>query len=255
MAKRKKRKHMTPAEKRELRRLAEAHLHTEEGLGFGSKLREAVFGFNDGLVSTFAIVVGVTGAMLASKVIVLTGLANLVAGAFSMGLGSYLSLKSENEYYDKKLAEERAEIKRVPHIEREEIRILYMRKGFKGKLLDQIVKKITSNEELWLEVMMEDEFGLSNKGHTNPKFLGLIMGCSFIVGAIIPIVPFFFFDVAQGALQITILVSLLGLFFAGIIKSFFAKEHWLKVGLEMVAVGGIAATATFFIGEFFVGLV
>lgn len=250
----KKYKKLTAAQKKALRKEAEEHLYHEDATGFGGKLRQAVFGFNDGLVSTFAVVAGVAGAMLGSRVIILAGLANLVAGAFSMGLGSYLSLKSEKEYYAKQLEYEKKEIERVPEVEREEIRIMYERKGFKSKLLDQIVKTITSDKKRWLKVMMEEEFGLGDRTIIQPKLLGFIMSCAFVIGAVIPIIPFLF-GALTNALQVTIIVSFVGLFLGGVVKSFFAKEHWLKVGLEMVAIGAISATATFFIGEFFSKLV
>ena len=246
-------KRLTPKEKQHLRKLAEEHLCTEESAEFGGKLRQAVFGFNDGLVSTFAVVAGVAGAMLGSRVIILTGLANLVAGAFSMGLGSYLSLKSENEYYDKQLVDEQKEIETKPDIEREEVRIIYMKKGFSGKLLDKMVDKITSNKQLWLDVMMKEEFGLSRNACAEPRLLGLIMSGAFVIGSIIPILPYFFFPLNGEALKITIAFSLIGLFLAGVIKSFFTKEHWLKVGLEMVAIGAVSAGATYFIGQWFAG--
>jgi len=109
--------------------------HEESHVTIGGLLREVVFGFNDGLVSTFAIIAGLTGGLVENKTILLGALATLFAGAFSMGLGTYLGNKSEREIYESELAREKYEIKTVPELERQEIRDIYAEKGFKGKLL------------------------------------------------------------------------------------------------------------------------
>ncbi|PIQ77284.1 iron transporter [Candidatus Peregrinibacteria bacterium CG11_big_fil_rev_8_21_14_0_20_46_8] len=221
--------------------------HEESHVTIGGLLREVVFGFNDGLVSTFAIIAGLTGGLVENKTILLGALATLFAGAFSMGLGTYLGNKSEREIYESELAREKYEIKTVPELERQEIRDIYAEKGFKGKLLEDIVAKITSDEKLWLETMMREELGFAEKP-PNPIKNAVYMSIAFTFGAFIPTVPFLFEGAATNLFLVSSGLSIVALLGAGAYKTRFTKKNVAWSAFETLLVGVIAASGTYGIG-------
>ena len=233
------------------RKEARQAYHAEEHIKGGSYIREFILGFNDGLVSIFSLVTGVVGAAVSSKIVILAGLAGLTAGATSMGLNNYISSKSQTEFYKSEVERERKEIEKVPKREREEIVAVYKSKGFEGKLLKQVVNKITSDKKTWLKVMVEEELGLFGGDFENPYKIALITGISFIFGALIPIAPYLFISNVSSGLLYSAIASILGLFIVGSAKTMITKKNWLKSGAEMVMVGVLAAGAAYFIGGLF----
>jgi len=225
--------------------------HAEEHIKGGSYIREFILGFNDGLVSIFSLVTGVVGAAVSNKIVILAGVAGLAAGATSMGLNNYISSKSQTEFYKSEVERERKEIENVPKREREEIVAVYKLKGFEGKLLKQVVDKITSDKKRWLKVMMEEELGLFGDDFENPYKIALITGISFIFGALIPIAPYLFISNISSGLIYSAIASILGLFIVGSAKTMITKKNWLKSGAEMVMVGVLAAAASYSIGSLF----
>src|SRR5690554_1042763 len=131
----------------------------------GIYLKDFIYGAVDGAVTTFAIVAGVAGAGLSASVIIILGIANLVADGFSMAVGNYLGTRAENELRDKARQRELDEIDKYPAGEREEIRQIYARKGFDGELLEQVVEVITSERERWADVMLQEEYGMALNDH------------------------------------------------------------------------------------------
>ena len=233
------------------RKEARQAYHAEEHIKGGSYIREFILGFNDGLVSIFSLVTGVVGAAVSSKIVILAGLAGLTAGATSMGLNNYISSKSQTEFYKSEVERERKEIENIPEREKAEIEAVYKLKGFEGKLLKQVVNKITSDKKLWLKVMMEEELGLFGDDFENPYKIALITGISFIFGALIPIAPYLFISNVSSGLLYSAIASILGLFIVGSAKTMITKKNWLKSGFEMVMVGVLAAGAAYFIGGLF----
>lgn len=217
--------------------------HKESHSKTGGLLKEAVFGFNDGVISTFAIIAGMTGGFAEQKTILLAALATLFAGAFSMGLGTYLGSKSEKDLYESELKREIYEVENLPHIERQEIRDIYGKKGFKGELLEKIVEQIASNRKVWIETMMQQELGFA-KSPPKPGINGFVMSGAFIAGSIIPTFPYFFgvnFELALG-------LSVAGLIFAGVFKTKFTRKNVFLSALETLLVGAVAAAGTYGIG-------
>ncbi len=125
-----------------------------------SYLSDFIYGGIDGSVTTFAIVAGVTGASLSPTIVLILGFGNLFADGFSMAVGNYLSTKSKKEYAEKVRRSEQDSVRNVPDEERNEIREIFVQKGFSGKQRDDAVDTITSNKEIWVETMMKDEFGI-----------------------------------------------------------------------------------------------
>ena len=211
-------------------------------------IRDIIFGFNDGLVSTLALVAGLTGALLTNKVIVIAGLAEVAAGAISMGLGAYISSKSQQEYYTTQIKTERYAISKYPDMERKEIEKIYMKKGLRGKELKEIVDTITANKKRWLNTTLQEGLGLTGLSKYNPKRIAIIFFLSFIIGAVIPLFPFTAFSVLT-SFKIAIVSSVIAVFIVGAVKTYYTKRNWFKSGIEMVMIAGIATIAAFYIGQ------
>ncbi len=222
--------------------------HHESHQKIGDFLKEAVFGLNDGVVSTFAVVAGLTGGVIENKTILLAALATLVAGGFSMGLGTYLGSKAEKEHYESERKRELYEMDHMPEIERQEIRDIYAAKGFTGKLLEDVVEKITSDPKIWLDTMMRDELGFS-QAPPKPGLNGLVMSAAFVTGALMPTLPYFF--AAYGSRSIfvfSLVASTVALLVAGSLKTRFTKRNVFLSALETLLVGALAAGASYGIG-------
>jgi VIT1/CCC1 family predicted Fe2+/Mn2+ transporter len=220
--------------------------HTPEG----RLIREFVFGINDGLVTTIGFVAGVTGALVNTKIVLMSGMAEVVAGTISMFFGAYLATKSQNEFYMKEINRERREIKEDPLHEEEEIYEIYQDKGFTVEEIKPIVKRLMSDRRLLLSFMVSDELGIGSDYHENPMKLALYTGVSFLAGGIPPLLPYFFIKNSSNAVIISILFSIFVLIFTGLAKSKITKTKPFKSALEVVAIGGIAATIGFIAGRF-----
>ena len=216
----------------------------------GIYLRQFIFGVEDGLIGGLGLITGVSVAAVSPSIILLSGVALMLTQAVSMGAGTYLSIKSQGEYYERVLEQEKREMEEVPEIETEEVREIYRKHGFQGNALKDIVKKITSNKKTWLSVMMAEEFGFTKKTVENPLIATLVMSLSVILGVFVPLIPHFFLT-STPALTASIIATIAGLFVFGTAKSIYTKRSWLKSGLEMMAVGGLAALAGYLIGNLF----
>jgi len=215
----------------------------------GKMLRDVIFGLNDGLVTSIGFVSGVTGAVFQSKVVILTGIAQIVAGGVAMFIGAYLSNKSQEEFFYKEIAREKREIKEIPDVEKQEIRDIYGEMGFKAEEVEMIVNRITSDEKLWVRFMMREELGILEEDMQNPVKAGTIMGLTFLIGGIFPLLPYFIIENPFMALKISILLSALVFFSIGIGKSTLTKIHWFKSGMQVTILGGLAALVGFLIGK------
>ncbi len=218
----------------------------------GSIVRELVFGANDGLVAAFAVASGVNGAGVQSKVILVAGLAELIGGTISMALGAYLSTKSQIEYYRGEMNREEYEVDNFPEVERQEIREIYESKGFKGDILDRIISHITSDKDRWVDIMMREELGLSLDQTVAPLKSGIATGGAYAFGALMPILPYLFMKPDTG-LVASALLTLSVLFGVGAAKTVVTGKNLWRSGFESMAIGGLAAAATFVAGKIFAG--
>ena len=156
----------------------------------GSTIREVVFGANDGLISSLALVSGMAGATPNRSAILIAGLAGVVAGTVSMAIGAFVSTKSVREFQESEEQRERYEIEHVPELEREELAEIYRQKGFAGAELERVLDRLTENPERWLRVMMAEELGLAGEV-LNPYMAALVMGVAFALGGIVPVMSYF----------------------------------------------------------------
>lgn len=214
----------------------------------GGMVRELVFGANDGLVAAFAVVSGVYAAAAPTHVVFLAGLAELIGGTMAMGLGGYLAVKSEREYYLAERRREEREIDLYPDTERREVREIFHGKGFEGAVLDAIVDQVTSERERWVDTMMRDELGLSLDAHRSPLGSGLATGLAYAFGAAMPSMPYAVLGAAT-AFRASVALTLATLFFVGAAKTVVTGRSWWRAGIEATAIGALAAAATFAAGH------
>lgn len=182
-----------------------------------------------------------------TRLVMLAGIASVVAGVLAMGIGAYLAAKSQREFFESEKARERREIEEVPEDERKEIRDIYTRMGFQPDEVEMIVRRITSNKDLWIHTMMREELGILEET-VNPATIGLLMMAAFTMGGIPPLLPYIFMQQPLAALKMAVMVSLVALFLVGVAKTALTKQPWVKSGLEVVFLGSLAAGIGFCIG-------
>ncbi|MHB1660727.1 MAG: VIT1/CCC1 transporter family protein [bacterium] len=228
-----------------LKRFHNEDWHTPEG----RLIREFVFGINDGLVTTIGFVAGVTGALVNTKIVLMSGTAEIIAGTFSMFFGAYLATKSQNEFYQKEIKRETLEIEENPDHEIEEIYEIYQDKGFKIDEIAPIAKRLTSDKKILLDFMVQDELGISKDYYENPLKIASYTGLSFLAGGIPPLFPFFFIKNSLIAIAISIILSIAVLAATGIAKAKVTKTDKTKSAVEMILIGGSAAAVGFICGR------
>lgn len=235
------------------------HSHHSEGAHgtHGTYVGDFVYGAIDGSVTTFAVVSGVAGAALSSNIVIILGLANLFADGVSMAVGSYLSTKSEVEYIQQERKREEWEVDHYPEGEREEIKQIYKKKGFKGKDLDRAVEIITSDKKVWVDTMMADELGLMEE-QASPVMKGFVTLISFIIVGAIPLLSYFFAffseAISENVYMISVVLTFITFFLIGSAKIFVTGKNWFKSGMETLVVGGLAAIIAYGVGYALRGL-
>ncbi len=218
------------------------------GLGGGGNLRAAVFGVNDGLVSNASLILGVAGATSDVKVIVLTGVAGMAAGAFAMAAGEYVSVQSQRELYEYQIALERDELKQYPEAEAQELALIYAAKGLPVKQADRLAKRLVADPENALDTLAREELGLNPGELGSPLGAALSSLCAFAAGAFVPLAPYLF-GAGSNALAWAVGLAATGLFSVGATLSLFTGRHAIFSGARMLALGGIAGGVTFAIGR------
>jgi vacuolar iron transporter family protein len=217
-----------------------------------SYLRDVVYGAIDGTVTTFAVVAGVVGAGLRPAVIIILGVANLVADGLSMASSNFLATRAERQQRERTMQEEICHIAEFPEGEREEVRQIYRDKGFTGKDLERAVEILTSDRDRWVETMLREEHGLSSMGR-DPLRAGLSTLTAFIAAGAIPLLAFVYDAILPSALSRPFawsgLLTALSFFVVGASKSRFVDQKWWRSGAETLAIGGFAATAAYAIGS------
>ena len=226
--------------------------------GHGEYVGDMVYGALDGIVTTFAVVAGSAGAGLPAGIILVLGFANLLADGLSMAVGSFLSLKSEQDFYKKEKERESWEVDNYPEGEAEEIRQIYRKKGFAGKNLEKLVSLITSKKEVWVDTMMNEELGLAVE-QKNPFKAGAYTYFAFIVAGFVPLLVFVlsYFNPVEHAILFPIAFALTfaTIFAVGSLRSLVIAKNWLTAGLEMLLIGGLTAIVSYGIGLVLGGLV
>ena len=216
-------------------------------MGGGGGIRDVIFGANDGLVSILALVAGVYGAITESHVILVAGAAGAIAGAISMGAGAYLSAKSEKEVTEKESDRKGLKRKGTPEEEKERLIRFYQARGFKRRDAEAVADRVAQQLESRESYTIGEEVGLTSEESWPPTKAALFTGLSFAVVSLIPILPFAFMEVTSAVIM-AVIASIATLFGVGASKAVFTRKSWLRSGLEMMAIGTLAAAATYAIG-------
>ena len=226
-------------------------LHTENHFSAGPMLRDIVIGMSDGLTVPFALAAGLTGAVTASNIIITAGLAEVAAGAIAMGLGGYLAAKGDSEHYYKEKKREEKEVKEVPQEELREIREIFLGYGLDKEAINPIEEAFKANPQKWVDFMMRFELNLEAPDPKRALQSALTIGGSYIVGGLIPLLPYMMLRDLHEALWVSVGVTLLALWLFGVVKGHFTGVRPLRAGLQTALIGAAAAGAAFGIASFF----
>ena len=212
-------------------------------------LRPIVFGANDGLVSNLALVMGVAGADPDPSVIVLAGVAGLIAGAFSMGVGEYISVRSQRELLDYQIAFQRKQLREEPAQERAILERAYLDRGFTAEQATTFVDAVFVDEEHAIRQLIFEEVGLDERSIGSPMNAAIGSFAAFVAGAFIPLAPYLVLSGAT-AFTVSLLVSLGALALLGLGISRLTRRSPIFSAVRQVALGGVAAAVTFAVGKF-----
>ena len=217
-------------------------------VGSGGNLRAAVFGVNDGLVSNAGLIMGVAGATADNAVILLSGVAGLLAGAFSMAAGEYVSVRSQREMYEYQIGLEREELEQYPEEEAAELALIYEARGLQKSEAQRLAEGVLTNPQKALDTLAREELGLNPEELGSPRGAALSSFFSFAFGSAIPLFPFLF-GAPDENLFISVIISAVALFIVGAVLSLFTGRRALYSGLRMLLIGAAAGGATYFIGK------
>jgi len=216
--------------------------------GSGGALRAAVFGVNDGLVSNTSLILGVAGAGTGSTGVVLAGTAGLLAGAFSMAAGEYVSMRSQRELFEHQIAQERDELERYPDAEAEELALIYAARGVPLDQARAMTRALVADQDKALATLAREELGLNPDDLGSPWNAAMSSFLAFAGGAVVPLLPFLL-GLDAAALPVAVLLAAAGLAAVGAALSLFSGRSAWRGGLRMLGVGMVAGGATWLIGR------
>ena len=214
----------------------------------GGQLRAAIFGISDGLLSNVSLIIGVAGANPDGRFIVLAGIAGLLAGAFSMGAGEWVSVTSQRELFERQIALEREELETNPEEERRELALIYRAKGLGEQEANDLSARIIADREVALETLAREELGLNPEGLGSPWGVAIASFLAFATGAIIPVIPWLFGSSAP-FFAASVIISAIAAFAVGAGVSLFTGRNPIFAGARQVAIATVAAAVTYAIGR------
>ena len=227
------------------------HDHKEDHLKSSDFLRDVVIGMSDGLTVPFALAAGLSGAVHDTGIIVIAGIAEIAAGSIAMGLGGYLSGKTEQDHYSNEVKREHYEVENLRHREIEETKEFFANIGLSEELQTQATEEIAQDKDRWVDFMMKYELGLEKPDPKRATKSALNIGGSYIVGGIIPLSPYFFIADPIDALKYSVVATLICLFAFGFFKSRMTGVNPWWGAVRTTLIGAIAAAAAFAIAKIF----
>lgn len=213
-----------------------------------SQIREVVFGMQDGLLTTLGVVTSVVGATSSNSTVLVAGFAEAVAGALAMAAGEYQASKAQQELHASEIAKERRELVENPREEHHEMRAIFQREGLSRASAETITELLAEHPELLFRTHVEKELGLRVEEFQSPTRNAVVMGVSFVLSALVPILPYLFLA-ALPALALSVGLTILALFGIGVGKAKVSQRNPWRSGLEVVAIGLAAAILTYALGS------
>ncbi|XP_073286552.1 vacuolar iron transporter 1 [Primulina huaijiensis] len=219
--------------------------HKEKHFTAGEIVRDIIIGVSDGLTVPFALAAGLSGANASSAIILTAGIAEVAAGAISMGLGGYLAAKSEADHYMRELKREQEEIVAVPDTEAAEVAEILSEYGIQPHEYTPVVNALRKNPQAWLDFMMKFELGLEKPDPKRALHSALTIAIAYIVGGIVPLIPYMFIPTARRAVLASVVVTLIALLIFGYAKGHFTGSKPIRSALQTAFIGAIASAAAF----------
>jgi VIT1/CCC1 family predicted Fe2+/Mn2+ transporter len=229
--------------------MARKHEHVERHFTGSLVVRDSVLGMADGLTVPFALAAGLTGAIDSTWIIVVAGLAEIVAGSIAMGLGGYLAARSDAEHYASERAREQREVREIPADEADEVMQVLQKYGLRPSEARPVVEALRKRPEAWVDFMMRFELGLERPDPARALWSALTIGGAYALGGIIPLLPYMLVKQALTALLVSTAVTIVALGVFGYVKGLFTGLRPARSAIQTVLIGGIAAGAAFLIAR------
>ncbi len=223
--------------------------HIEKHFTAGDVVRDIVIGMSDGLTVPFALAAGLSGAVALTSIVVTAGLAEVAAGSIAMGLGGYLAARSDAEHYANERAREEDEIVTMPEDEEAEVAGVFREYGLGEDQIRSIVAALKDKPVAWVDFMMRFELGLEKPEPARARNSALTIALSYIVGGMVPLLPYMLMASARRALLVSVVVTLIALFVFGYVKGRFTGKTPVRSAMQTTIVGGLAAGAAFSIAR------
>lgn len=223
--------------------------HAERHFQGSARLRDVVLGMSDGLTVPFALAAGLSGAVVASRLVVTAGLAEIAAGSIAMGLGGFLAGRSDAEHYASERAREHAELREKAHLEFAEVKGILQSYGLTAEESEAITAALQQRPDAMVEFMMRFELGLERPEPSGAWKSALTIAASYVVGGLVPLVPYLLAADAHRALPASAAVTLAALGLFGYVKGRFTGTHPLRSALQTMGIGSLAAGVAFFIAR------
>ena len=223
--------------------------HNEEHFKSSDLVTDIVIGMSDGLTVPFALAAGLSGAVSSTHIIIIAGIAEIAAGSIAMGLGGYLSGKTEQDHYASELKREEWEVDNLPEREKEEVRVIFADMGMSPETQGQIVDEMAKDKAKWVDFMMRYELGLEKPDPRRARNSALNIGISYIVGGLVPLSAYFFTDIPLDGLKWSAVITVVCLFIFGYFKAKVTGQHALSGAVRVMLIGSVAAAAAFFIAR------
>ncbi|KAH1030646.1 hypothetical protein J1N35_042820 [Gossypium stocksii] len=223
--------------------------HKEKHFTAGEVVRDIIIGVSDGLTVPFALAAGLSGANASSSIVITAGIAEVAAGAISMGLGGYLAAKSEADHYARELKREEDEIISVPDVEAAEVAEILAEYGVEPHEYAPVVNALRKRPQAWLDFMMKFELGLEKPDPRRALQSAFNIAVSYILGGLVPLLPYMFIPRAQDAVVASVVITIAALLIFGYAKGYFTGNKPVKSAFQTALIGAIASAAAFGIAK------
>jgi vacuolar iron transporter family protein len=224
-------------------------MHQENHLKSSAFISDMVIGMSDGLTVPFALAAGLSGAVKDNGIILTAGIAEIVAGCIAMGLGGYLSGKTEQEHYDSELKREYDEVQRFPNKEIDEVKEIFAEYGVSADGQTLIANELAKDKDKWVDFMMRFELGLEKPHHNRARNSAITIAGAYIAGGLLPLAAYYFTSTPHNGLLLSAIITTISLFVFGYFKSKITGQPPIKGALKVMTIGLVAAAAAFFVAK------